>query len=105
MILRRWSGRIRSADEAEYVDYIRRTGADEYAATEGNLGYQIVVRRGADGTSEVATLSWWRDVEAIKRFAGEAYELAHYYPEDDRYLVERPETVDHYDVVEDGRQA
>jgi Antibiotic biosynthesis monooxygenase. len=105
MILRKWSGRIRSADEAEYVDYVRRTGGAEYAGTDGNLGYQILLRRDADGTSEITTLSWWRDVEAIKRFAGEDYGLAHYYPEDDRFLVERPEAVEHHEVVEDGREA
>jgi hypothetical protein len=37
-------------------------------------------------------------MEAIKAFAGEAPEVAVYYPEDDHFLVERPPNVDHYRV-------
>lgn len=99
MILRKWESRIRTSDEAEYVAYIERTGSADYAGTPGNLGYQILVRRNGDGTSTVATLSWWRDIEAVKAFAGEDYEKARYYPEDDKYLVERAEEVDHYEVA------
>jgi hypothetical protein len=41
-------------------------------------------------------------IEAIKAFAGEDHERARYYPEDDRYLLEKPEGVEHSDVVIDG---
>ena len=98
IILRRWSGRIRTADEEEYVDYVKRTGADDYASTPGNLGFQIVMRAVGDGSSEVTTLSWWESMEAIKAFAGENPEVARYYPDDDRFLVDRPRNVDHYRV-------
>jgi hypothetical protein len=36
----------------------------------------------------------------VKGFAGEDYETAVFYPEDDRYLVERELTATHYDVAE-----
>jgi heme-degrading monooxygenase HmoA len=98
VILRRWSGRIRTADEKEYVDYVRRTGADDYASTPGNLGFQIMIRALGDETSEVTTLSWWESMAAIKGFAGENPEVARYYPDDDHFLVERPRNVDHYRV-------
>lgn len=102
MILRKWDSRIRTADEAEYVAYIESTGSEDYAGTEGNLGHQILLQRHDDGTSTVMTLSWWRDVEAIRRFAGEDYTLARYYPEDDRFLVTRSERVEHFEVPVDG---
>lgn len=38
-------------------------------------------------------------MDAVRSFAGDAPELARYYPEDDRYLLEKPEFVDHYTVV------
>jgi hypothetical protein len=38
----------------------------------------------------------------VKAFAGEDYEVAVFYPEDDRFLIERDETATHY-VVEDVR--
>ena len=105
MILRKWDSRIRSSDEAEYVAYIERTGSADYAGTPGNLGYQILLRRNGDGTSSVTTLSWWRDIEAIKRFAGEDYEQARYYPEDEQYLIELTEHVEHFEVAADHRRA
>jgi len=98
MILRTWRGRIRTADRDDYVAYIRATGLDDYAKTPGNCGYQMVTRDLGDGTSEVATMSWWTTMDAIRGFAGDQPELARYYPEDDRFLVERPLNVEHAEV-------
>lgn len=70
MILRMWTGRIRTADEAEYAAYIEATGGAAYLATPGNLGWQMVFRDLGDGTSEVSTLSWWPDMDVIRGFAG-----------------------------------
>jgi heme-degrading monooxygenase HmoA len=99
VILRRWSGRLRTADETEYLAYINRTGASDYGKTPGNLGFQILMRAFGDGTSEITTLSWWDSMEAIKAFAGDNPEVARYYPEDDRFLIDRPPNVDHYRVI------
>jgi len=44
-------------------------------------------------------VSWWESREAIVAFAGEDIERAVFYPEDDRYLLERGEVVTHHDVV------
>lgn len=96
LILRRWSARIRTADEAEYVAYIRATGGDDYLATPGNRGWQMLMQDLGDGSSRVTTLSWWDSLDAIRAFAGEDIERARYYPEDDRFLLDRPETVEHH---------
>ena len=37
-------------------------------------------------------------MEAIKKFAGDDYEKARYYPEDEKYLLEFEERVDHYET-------
>lgn len=95
VILRRWTGRIRTADAVPYLAYVARTGAMDYAATPGNLGFRLASRDLGDGTTEVVTLSWWRSMEAIRRFAGGDAGRALYYPEDDRFLIERPERVEH----------
>ena len=98
IILRKWSGRLRTADEAECLAYTARTGAEDYSKTDGHLGHQILIRRLGDGISEITTLSWWRDMDAVRRFAGERPELSVYYPEDDRYLIDKPEFVEHHRV-------
>src|SRR3954447_23075109 len=94
MILRRWTGRIRTADKAEYAAYIIRTGGEDYLKTPGNLGWQMVFRDLDDSASEVSTLSWWTDMAAIRAFAGPEPQVARYYPEDDRFLLDRPANVD-----------
>jgi heme-degrading monooxygenase HmoA len=100
VILRRWRGVIRTADREAYHTYIAATGGRDYASTPGNLGWQMLFRDLGDGTSEVVTLSWWRTLDDIRAFAGADVEAAHYYPEDDRYLLERPETVEHSEVAD-----
>jgi hypothetical protein len=103
MIFRKWTGRIRTPDTTEYVAYIEETGAEHYTQTPGNLGYQILTRDLGDGTTEISTISWWTGIEAVKAFAGEDYSRASYYPEDDQYLLDKPELVEHHEVVKDGR--
>jgi hypothetical protein len=38
-------------------------------------------------------------MDSIRAFAGGDVELARYYPEDDRYLLDRPEKVEHHRVL------
>lgn len=99
MILRRWKGVIRTAERDAYAAYIEGTGGTDYTSTPGNLGFQMLFRDRGDGTSDVTTLSWWRSLDDIRGFAGENIEVARYYPEDDHFLLERPRTVEHHDVV------
>jgi heme-degrading monooxygenase HmoA len=99
VVLRKWTGRIRTSAQEEYGSYVARTGAADYSSTPGNLGFQILMRPLGDGTSEVTTLSWWESMEAIRGFAGDQPELARYYPEDDRFLLERPRLVEHHQVI------
>ena len=102
LILRRWAALIRTADREAYVDYIAGTGGSDYTATPGTRGSQMTMRDLGDGTTEVATLSWWTSLDAIRAFAGEDIAVARYYPEDDRYLLTRPEHVEHHEIVASG---
>jgi hypothetical protein len=43
-------------------------------------------------------LTFWDDVEGIKRFAGETYQAARYYDFDDDFLVEKEPFVLHFEV-------
>ena len=97
--MRRWSGVIRTEDRDAYREYIVRTGLDGYRATPGNLDAWMLYRDREDGTTEVVTMSLWDSREAIAGFAGDDIEVARFYPEDDRFLLERDVTVTHRDVV------
>jgi hypothetical protein len=59
--------------------------------------------RGQGDRTEAMTFSLWDSVDAIRAFAGDDIETAVYYPEDDRYLIERGPTVDHSDVAYEVR--
>jgi heme-degrading monooxygenase HmoA len=97
VIARIWRGAIHSSDLDDYVAYVRETGVAQYVRTPGNAGAWILSRSSGELT-EILTLSLWDDMEAIRKFAGDDAEKAVYYPEDDRFLVERNPKVDHFEV-------
>jgi heme-degrading monooxygenase HmoA len=99
MIARTWRGWVRTEDRAAYVQYIERTGMAGYRSTPGNEGAWMLARDLGDGRTEIVTLSFWASEGAIRGFAGDDIEHAVFYPEDDRYLVDRETTVTHYEVV------
>ena len=98
MIARVWSGATRAADGDEYLEYLRRTGLSEYAATDGHRG-TLTLRRIAGDRAEFVLVTTWESMDAVRRFAGDDPERAVFYPEDDRYLVARDERVAHFEVV------
>jgi heme-degrading monooxygenase HmoA len=97
MIARVWRGAVAKADGDAYAKYMDGTGLAGYTSTPGNRGAWML-RRDLDDKTEFLMFTLWESMEAIQAFAGERPEVAVFYPEDDRYLVERDETVSHYEV-------
>ena len=87
MIARIWRGVVRREDAGEYANYINRTGMAEYRSTPGNQGAWMLRRDD------------WDSRQSIGAFAGEDIDQAVFYPEDDRFLIERDLSVRHYEVV------
>ena len=98
MIARIWHGITSGSKAEDYVEFLKKTGVRDYRGTEGNLGVHVL-RRMEGNRAHFLTLTFWESVEAIKRFAGEEYEKARYYPEDKDYLLEFEEKVLHYEVM------
>ena len=97
MIARLWRGVVQAGDADEYAAYVQDTGIESYKQTPGNLGAWLLRRPDGD-REEIVTLSFWDSVQAIEAFAGEDIGRAVYYPDDDRYLLERDPEVVHYQV-------
>jgi heme-degrading monooxygenase HmoA len=100
MIARIWRGAVRPEDADEYAEYathVRDTGIEHYRSTPGNAGAWIL-RRQVGHLTEILTFSLWEDMTAVRAFAGDDPAQAVYYPDDDRFLVERSPLVEHYDV-------
>ncbi len=98
MIARLWRGRTISSQADEYFEYLKKTGLQDSRSTNGNQGVYIL-RRLKDGEAEFLFLSLWESLEAIKRFAGDDYEKARYYPADKNFLLEMEPTVSHYEIL------
>ena|SRR5271167_2869460 len=64
---------------------------------EGNKGAWVLRRMESD-VAHFITLSFWESREAIAAFAGADIEVAKYYPEDEKYLLEFEQTVTHYEL-------
>jgi heme-degrading monooxygenase HmoA len=99
MIARMWHGRTRSADAELYLEYLHRTGMPDYRRTPGNRGAWVLRRLDGD-VAHFITLTFWESRQAIQAFAGENIEIARYYPEDKKFLLEFEPTVSHYEVFD-----
>ena len=98
MLARLWHGITLASKADEYVDYLNKTGIMDYQSTDGNLGVQLL-RRIEGEQAHILIITFWESVDAIKKFAGDDYEKARYYPEDQNFLLEFEEKVVHYEVV------
>lgn len=98
LVARVWHGVTPAAKAEAYTEYLHRTGVRDCRATLGNRGV-YVLRRVQGGQAEFTFISLWESLDAIRRFAGDDYERARYYPEDRDHLLELEPFVVHYDVV------
>jgi heme-degrading monooxygenase HmoA len=97
MIARIWKGAVRQQDGDAYARYMQDTGVAGYARTPGNRGVWML-RRDVGDRTEFVMFTLWDSLEAVKAFAGDDHETAVFYPEDERFLVERDLTSAHYEV-------
>ncbi len=98
-ITRIWHGMTKAEHADEYLEYVIKTGAADYKNTEGNLGVEIL-RRIEDDICHFWTITKWDSFENIKKFAGEDFERARYYAEDEKYLLEFEPNVIHCETFE-----
>ena len=97
MVARTWRGWTKAAEIDRYVEYVKETGVERLAATDGNQGVYIFTRVFGD-RAEIVVTSLWESLDSIRAFASDEIERAVFYPEDDAFLVEREWTCTHYDV-------
>jgi heme-degrading monooxygenase HmoA len=93
-----WHGRVPTSKARAYREFVNARAIPDYQSVEGNLSVQILERAEGDITHFI-TLTFWRDLDSIKGFAGDDVEKAKYYPEDKEYLLEFEPNVIHYEVV------
>jgi heme-degrading monooxygenase HmoA len=97
VITRIWHGITRAEHAEIYQTYVQETGLKDYQAVKGNLSVKILQRIEGD-ICHFLTITEWDSIDSIINFAGEDYERAKYYPEDEKYLLEFEEKVAHYET-------
>ena len=100
MIARIWHGAVPAAKSEEYLNRMREVALPDYKSIPGNRG-AFCLQRMDGNVAHFEMLTFWEDVDAIKRFAGEDFQLAKYYDFDRAFLVELESKVLHYTVYKD----
>jgi hypothetical protein len=95
MIARIWHGAVPIAKGDDYLHRMRTVALPDYKSTPGNLGAFCLYRTEGD-LAHFEMLTYWDDVEAIKRFAGDDYQVAKYYEFDRSFLIELEPRVRHF---------
>ena len=93
-----WHGRVPTSRAKAYRAFTIARAIPDYRSVEGNISVHVLERTESDITHFI-TLTFWKDLESIRAFAGENVEAAKYYPEDKDFLLEFEPTVVHYEVM------
>lgn len=99
IITRIWHGVTKAGHADAYLEYVTQTGVEDYKKAQGNLGVEILRRIEGDNC-HFWTVTKWDSYENIKKFAGEDYEKAKYYEQDQKYLLEFEPKVIHCETFE-----
>lgn len=95
MIVRTWHGCVPLKHAEGFANHLQRTGVEHSRRIEGNRG--AFVRRETQGNREHFFLAtYWQDLPSVKAFAGENYQVAVTYPDDEEFeLLSDPYVFQH----------
>lgn len=97
MIARIWQGKTTIENYDEYTEFMKFKAIPDYRKTEGFIKLTFL-RNTNDNVGHFTLITFWENMKVIKNFAGEDFEKAKYYLEDEKYLLEFEEKVIHYEV-------
>lgn len=99
MITRIWHGETKPENEEAYLKLLSEEGTNEYRQTAGNLSAKIW-KKSENASTHFWTVTEWENLDSIKKFAGEDFEKARYYPADSGMLLRLEEHVEHYETYD-----
>ena len=97
MIARIWHGKTSAANFEAYTELLKQLAIPDYEKTIGFKGLTFL-RNIKNNEAHFNLITYWENIGVIKNFAGQDFEKAKYYPEDDNFLLEFEEKVQHYEV-------
>lgn len=100
MTARIWEGKTKIEHLSEYEDFMKVSAIPDYTKTTGFV--KLMFLKNTDKQfAYFKLITVWDNLEVIKNFAGDDYEIAKYYPEDKNYLIDFPEKVTHFEIFAD----
>jgi heme-degrading monooxygenase HmoA len=95
MIVRTWHGCVPLKHAEGFAKHLEKTGVEYSRSIRGNRG--ALVHRETQGSWEHFFLAtYWHDLDAVKAFAGEHYNVAVTYPDDEVFeLLSDPYVFQH----------
>lgn len=97
MIARIWHGKTTAANFEAYTALLKKLAIPDYTKTTGFKGLTFL-RNIQNNEAHFTLITYWENMEVIKNFAGNDFEKAKYYPEDNDFLLEFEEKVQHHEV-------
>ncbi len=97
MIARIWHGKTSVENYNTYTEFLKQVAIPDYQKTKGFKGLTFL-RRIKNNEGHFTLITFWKNLEVIKNFAGQDFEKAKYYPEDDNFLLEFEEKVQHHEI-------
>ena len=99
MIARTWRGWATPEGADAYERYFRDTLAPELEGIPGFAGAHLLRRDDREnGEVELVTITWFGSLDAVRRFAGEAYEQAVVSDHARSLLTRRETTCQHHEL-------
>ncbi len=97
MIARIWHGKTSIANFEAYTEFLRKVAIPDYQKTTGfkSLSFLTQIK---NNEGHFTLVTYWENLEVIKNFAGNDFEKAKYYPEDNNFLLEFEPYVEHFEV-------
>jgi len=97
MIARIWHGKTTAANFEAYTALLKKLAIPDYTKTTGFKGLTFL-RNIQNNEAHFTLITYWENMEVIKNFTGNDFEKAKYYPEDNDFLLEFEEKVQHHEV-------
>lgn len=102
MIARIWHGKTKASQLEAYSAFLQQRAVPDYQSTKGFKGLSFL-RQVTGDEAHFNLITYWENLAEIRNFAGEDLEKAKYYPEDQEFLLEFEEKVQHYEVFEQSK--
>lgn len=97
MIARIWEGKAHRSQSPAYINYLKETLVPQFRAVPGNLGLTVARKEEGDH-HRIVFVSYWKDFDAVKKYAGADYQRAVIFPKEKEFLEDYQQEVLHRQI-------